>query len=280
MSLYTIEENLLRIFADIEANEGEITDELFAELNLTKENLNAKLENYVKAIRSWEAEAESAKVEANKLVANAEVKTNRVKRLKLAMLSAVQVFGMNGKSGNKVIDLPNYKLFTKGSQSTEVDNKRISKLIEEFERFVRELVENDVLYTGSDVELQGILDVINTNCKAEYDNESITDLEFDLEGLLNKVEFIPYTLADLITIKIKISTTRSIYDLFRNGKDILVMYSNNPTISTIQDTTPKDDWKTAIGIADSMNVNLKESDIKYTSPTVAKIVKNTSIQIK
>lgn len=275
MSLYTIEEELLSIFAAIEENEGEITEELATQLNFTQENLKEKLGNYVRAIRSWEAEAEIAKAEIKKLAANATVKSNRVERLKKAMLGAVQLFGMDGKSGNKVIDLPTYKLFTKGSKATVVDDKRINILIGEFERFIRELAGSGILYTGSDVELQGILDSINANLKAEWD----TDIDREI-GSLGLQVYTPYTLSDLTTIKLKISTTQSIYDLFRTGKEAIFMYTNNPINSTINDSTPKDDWKTAIGIADVMNEKVEEVELKYSYPSVAKIIENTSLQIK
>jgi len=281
MSLYNIELELLELFAHIEENDGEITEEMYAQLNITKENLYAKLGNYVKAIKSWNGDVTIVKEEVKKLQANAKVKENRVERLKKAMLNAVLLFGNDGKSGNKVIDLPTVKLFTKGTTSTETDDIRISKLIAEFERFVRELVDNDILYTGSDVELKGILDVINANLKAEY--ESVNVENYGVIGLDATDQFIPYTLTDLTTLKIEITTTRSIYDLFRTGKDVLTMYGNNPIICSMRNHTAKEDWKTAIEVANNINSTLDDSiqlNVKVSYPTVAKLVKNQSIQIK
>lgn len=277
MSLYTIEEELLLILSEIEENEGEVSEELFAKLNITKENLHQKLDNYVKAVKSFNGDVVTIKDEIKRLQANAKVKDNRVERLKKAMLGAVQLFGYDGKSGNKVIDLPTVKLFTKGSKAVNTDETRINKLISEFERFVRELVDNDILYTGSDVELQAVLDAINANLKAEWN--------LDKENrFFNNVEedFIPYTLTDLTTLKIEITTTQTIYDLFRTGKEALVLYGKNPINTQMRNHTAKGDWESAIKVADSINNDHSDEEdyVPLSYPTVAKIVENTSIQIK
>jgi len=273
MSLYNIEEELLRIFAEIEENDGEISDETYAQLNITKENLNVKLDNYVKYIISLDGDVDVVKKEVKRLQAKAKTKETRITQLKKAMLGAVQMFGTEGKT-NKFIDLPTVRLFTKGSQSVETNDARIRILIGEFERYVRELVDNGVLYTGQDVELQGILDSVNANLKAEHDAQNTEVLGLELKG-----EFIPYTLSDLTTLKIEITTTQSIYDLFRTGKDALILYAKNPINTSMRDHTAKDDWKSVIVTADTIN-NTEGNDKQFSYPSVAKIVKNESIQMK
>ncbi len=272
MSLYTIEQELLELFAHIEENDGEITEEMYAQLNITKENLYTKLANYVKAIKSWNGDVVTIKAEVKSLSANAKVRENRVERLKKAMLQAVQLFGNDGKSGNKFIDLPTVKIFTKGSQAIQTDDPRIRILIMELSRLIEELVGNDVLYTGQDVDLVGLLDIINANIKAQYDFTGEVLVNIDREP-----EFIPYTLSDLTTLKLEISCTHSVYDLFRSQKAALILYGKNPIHTEIRDHTPKEDWKTAIEIANTINTNPEED---YSYPTVAKIVKNESIQIR
>lgn len=275
-SLYNIEEELLLIFAEIESNDGEISDELYDKLNITKENLHKKLDNYVKAIKSWNGDITVIKDEVKRLQANAKVKDNKIERLKKAMLDAVQMFGTEGKT-NKFVDLPTVRLFTKGTPAVETQDNRIDLLVREFERFVRELVDNDILYTGSDVELQGILDVINANLKAEHENRNT-----EIFGLSINDEFIPYTLIDLTTLKIEITTSQTVYELFRTGKDALMLYGKNPINTKMRNHTAKEDWKTAIQIADNVNSEIDgESGEQLVSyPTVAKLVVNQSIQFK
>ena len=94
-SLYEINDRLVNIFNEIESNEGEVNDELYDALVITKEELDNKLDSYVKAIKSWSADADAIKTEKSKLNARQNVYKNRVERLKKAICVAVNNFGTN-----------------------------------------------------------------------------------------------------------------------------------------------------------------------------------------
>lgn len=251
-SLYQIQEDILRIFNDVEAAEGEITNELYDALMIKQEELKTKLDAYVKAIKSWEVDEKALKDEKKRFNDRQNVFKNRIERLKAAALEAVLNFGEQGKS-NMFIELPTCRLFSRASQSIEVDEHRVRIFMEELERYVRELVTADILYSGKDVDLQGILDVINANVKATH-GDSIK----------------PFTLNDLITIKINISQTASVYDLFKSGL-ALNLYGKEPLYTKMEEVTAKEDWKTII---DSSKMTGTEP------PTMAKVVVNQSLQIK
>lgn len=251
-SLYQISEDILRIFNDVEAAEGNITDEQYDALVIKQEELKTKLDAYVKAIKSWEIDEKALKDEKKRFNDRQNVFKNRIERLKAAALDAVLTFGEHGKS-NMFIELPTCRLFSRTSQAVEVNQERIDIFMREFERYVRELVNAGVLYAGKDVDLQGILDVINANVKAEQ-GES----------------FEPFTLNDLIVIKINISQTASVYDLFKSGL-ALNLYGQEPIYTKMEEVTTKDDWKTMIESATTAGTN---------PPTMAKIVINQSLQIK
>lgn len=251
-SLYQISEDILRIFDSIEQNDGEITDEQYDALCIKQEELKTKLDAYVKAIKSWEVDEKALKDEKKRFNDRQNVFKNRIERLKKAALDAVLTFGEQGKS-NMFIELPTCRLFSKASKSVEIDEARIRIFMEEFERYVRELVDADVLYTGKDVDLQGILDAINVNCRATYGED-----------------FVPFTLNDLITIKINISQTASVYDLFKSGL-ALNLYGKEPIYTEMEEITSKEDWKTIIESSQSTGT---------AAPTMAKIVINQSLQIK
>ena len=57
------------------------------------------------------------------------------------------------------------------------------------------------------------------------------------------------------------------------------MYGKDPLYARIENATMKEDWKTAILTADAVNSDTPE-DEHISHPTVAKIVKNQSIQIR
>ena len=251
-SLYSISEDILRIFNEVELSEGEITDAQYDALVIKQEELKTKLNDYVKAIKSWEVDEKALKDEKKRFNDRQNVYKNRIERLKAAALQAVLNFGEHGKT-NMFIELPNFRLFSRASQSIEVDETRVRIFMEEFKRYVRELVDADVLYSGKDVDLQGILDAINANIRATQGED-----------------FEPFTLNDLITIKINISQTASVYDLFKSGL-ALNLYGKEPIYTHMENVTSKDDWKTIIDF----------SKVAGTSaPTMAKIVINQSLQIK
>lgn len=251
-SLYQISEDILRIFNDVESTEGEITDEQYDTLCIKQEELKEKLDAYVKAIKSWEVDEKALNNEKKRFNDRQNVFKNRIERLKAAALEAVLTFGEHGKT-NMFIELPHFRLFSRASQSVEVDETRVSIFMEEFERYVRELVNTGILYTGKDVDLQGILDCINANVRATYGED-----------------FEPYTINDLIAIKININQTASVYDLFKSGL-ALNLYGKEPICTHMENVTSKDDWKTIID----------SSKIAGTfAPTMAKIVTKQSLQIK
>lgn len=252
-SLYNISNDLLCIFNEIEINEGEITDEQYEFLQIKQEELKEKLTNYVKAIKSWEVDEKALKDEKKRFNDRQTVFKNRIERLKNAALEAVLTFGEHGKS-NMFIELPEFRLFSRQSTSIEVDEARVNIFLSEFERYVCELVGQGIIYTGEDVDLQGILDCINANVKAEKGDD-----------------FEPFTLTDLTTMRISVNTTMSIYELFRKGGDALSQYAKTPFNTTISNETVKDDWKTAISVAKQQETSM---------PTIAKEVVNQSLQIK
>lgn len=252
-SLYNISSEILRIFENVENNEGEITDEEYNSLVIKQEELKTKLDCYVKAVKEFNASATFCKTEKKSIDDRKKVYENRVLRLKKAMLDAVNNFGEFGKN-NKFIELESCRLYTKASIAVNVDEDRVNLFMTHFEKFLREVVNGDVLYTGEDVDLQGILDVINTNIKAEQE-----------------YGFVPFTLNDLTTFKIGIKSTATIYELFRSHKDAILEYVHNPFTSEISNETAKEDWKTIITVADEQGT---------AKPTMAELVKNESLIIK
>ena len=251
-SLYNISNDILSIFNEIELADGEVTDEQYESLTIKQEELKTKLDAYVKAIKSWEVDEKALKDEKKRFNDRQNVFKNRIERLKAAALQAVLTFGEQGKS-NMFIELPTCRLFSRASKSIEVDEDRVRIFMEEFKRYVLELVDADVLYTGKDVDLQGILDVINTNCRATHGED-----------------FKEFTINDLIALKINISQTASVYDLFKSGR-ALQLYGNEPIYTHMEVDTSKDDWKAIIDSSAIANTS---------APTMAKVVINQSLQIK
>lgn len=252
-NLYNIKEDILRIFDEVENNDGEITDEQYDSLCIKQEELKSKLDSYYKAIQVWKGDLDTCKCEKKRIGDVQKKYDNRIERLKKVMLDAVLTFGEHGKS-NMFIELPTVRLFTKTTKSVSIDENRINIFIEAFYRLIKELVDNGVLYTGEDIDLQGILDSINTNIIAEQG-----------EG------FEPFTIADMNLLKIRIGIDCSISNLLKGDGNIIKSIILNPFNYFIEQNVSKDEAKSAIEFysnSDSLN------------PTIASIVVNDTLQMK
>lgn len=252
-SLYNISNDILSIFNEIELADGEVTDEQYNALIIKQEELKTKLDAYVKAIKSWEADEKALKEEKKQLNDRQTVFKNRIERLKKAMLEAVINFGETGKN-NKFIELPNARIFTKNTQSVEINEPRINILIYKFRDLIQELVQQDILYTGEDVDLVGILNSINAQCIAEFGED-----------------FSPFNISDLKHIKINISYTDTIEELLKNNPDILQHLGKEVFRTEVINATSKDEMKRVINICQTL---------EQYQPTVGIIVNNQSIQFK
>ena len=251
-SYYQISNDILDIFNQIEENDGEVTDEQLEQLSIKEDELKNKLDSYRKAINVWKSETDACKAEEKRIAAIRKIKENRIDRLKTNMLQAVQLFGNTGKSGNKIIELNDCRLSTRKSSSVEFNSGRVAILINTFISYIKELVRNDILETGTDVDFQGIVDAINAICVAEKGED-----------------FERYTLDDLCAIPLNISIIATIPQLFIREPDILNAIGNSIQIQVCSEDN-KTFTKSVIEHANECNKEV----------TVAKLVSNESLQIK
>lgn len=252
-SLYQIQEDILRIFNEVENSKGEITDEQYNALCIKQEELKTKLDAYVKAIKSWEVDEKALKEEKQKLNARQNVYKNRVQHLKQAALQAVLNFGEHGKT-NMFVELQSCRLFTRNSESIVMNEDRAKLLQDLVTNFIYEIESNGVAYYGRDADLEGILSSINANGKAEIGDD-----------------FIPFTIADLCNLKLTVSQTASIADLFKRG-DALHMIGDEFTYTNVERSIDANEAKTYI--------KASKEHKELPEVTIADIVVNQSLQIK
>lgn len=207
-SLFAISAELENIFFEIEEAGGEVTEEILAKLTITEENLKQKLNGYRKVYTAISLEADACKKEEARIAAIRKTKENNAKRLKNSMYEAVVAYGETGKSGNKVINLVDSKLYTKKTEVVVI-NEDILLTFKDlvFDQF-RELYNNDMLDISDtnvdSLDPQGFIDVINAKFKAEYSEHAERMIEE--YGRLFVVE-------DLMLINVKFETSISLYDL-------------------------------------------------------------------
>ena len=186
MNIFNISRELEDIFYQIEENGGEITPELEEKLAITEDKLYDKLDGYRRVHSKLLSDAKTCKEEETRIAKLRKTKENQAERLKDTMLTAVQQFGALGKSGNRTINLPDAKLYTKASACTEVDNNRAAILMQLFIDFYRTAWEQDTLDNQygciSDTEL---ISKINDKLIKLYPNEEIDLFTVDDLNSLN-----------------------------------------------------------------------------------------------
>lgn len=203
-SLYQISEDILATFNEIEANEGEVTEEQLEFLEIKQEELQEKLTSYKKAIRVWDADIEACKAEEKRIKAARQVKENRIDKLKDRMLQAVLTFGYEGKANkkgktNRYYELTDGRIFTKTTEGTELNENRINILINLLIEICKEDTES--LPINQEELYLCILNKINEKLHLYYENQedfTIDDLnlsvfsysvEINLKDLIRKYSF-------------------------------------------------------------------------------------------
>ena len=249
-SLYNIENDLLDLFAEIEANDGEVTDEQLEALNIKEEELQNKLDNYYKAIQNWKADMAACKEEEKRIYNTRKKYENRIEKLKSIMLNTVNVFGTEGKN-NKFIELPTARIYTKSSKSVEIDEERTALLINAMIGFITEAYNNDCLYTGNDVDFAGILQAVNANVIAEQGPN-----------------FKPYTIDDLAILSVDVTYNGSFMTMFTGKEKVLELIASLYINTIVKQNTPKEAFKYTIEVNGPDKI------------TIARIVENQSLQIK
>ena len=205
-NIFEIGDKLKAIFTELEENGGELTEELAAELEITKDNFEEKIESYCQVLTMYKSDSECCKNEKARLDAIKKVKDNTIDRIKAKLLEAVKLYGETGKSGNKVITLSTRKLFTKSIESFEEDETRKNKLSYYVLNYLNELSKEGILELGEGVDVNGLLSSINAIAKSEYEIPN----EF---GNTPVEEFIPYTIADLQSVNLEIKESVSLYNM-------------------------------------------------------------------
>ena len=234
-SLYTISNELLAIFANIEDNEGEVTEEELQALEIKQEELNEKLSSYKKAIRVWNADIDACKAEEKRLKDVRTIKENRINKLKERMLGAVVTFGYEGKANakgkrNHYYDLPDGKMFTRTTESVELDEDRLIILKNLIP--VVCLESNKLDFVNNPFCLYDILNLLNEQLHTYYEGVAdftITDLNgirFDykdhvdiIELIANYSEKLKNKGVDVVSCGLDISTDKQSLKLLLNDPD-------------------------------------------------------------
>lgn len=253
-NLYDIDNHLQGLINDIEENGGEVSEETLKELEITQEELNKKLTSYCQVIQVYKNKVEAAKVEKKRINDLQNVRKNVIERMKNYMLDAVQKYGCDGKSGNKVVELDTFKIYTTNKKSIVIDEERNDILHKVMISYIIDLTRNGILETGDEIDLTYLLEALNQFAISEYGED-----------------FEPFTMADLKSSSIEIKASSTLFDLFKDKGYVAKFIGDNLVNLTISDATKTEDIQF---------YNKEAISIEQPGVSIAKEEINTSLTIK
>jgi archaellum component FlaG (FlaF/FlaG flagellin family) len=102
LSLYTIEAEYLQIAEELQNNGGELTEELELALTINKDQLQVKSAGYAFVIKETESEILTIDNEIDRLNKMKSVRNNAIERLKNAVKSAMELYGVEKIESNTI----------------------------------------------------------------------------------------------------------------------------------------------------------------------------------
>lgn len=252
-NIYNIQQDLLKLFEEIEDNYGDITPDIEEALIIKQSEFKDKVKSYIEVINSLEYDVYAIKNEKARLNDLQVSKEKTIKRLKDIVIKAVDEFGDTTKAGNKYLDYGIGKVSIRNTPAVEIEDSSIN-------RFVNRLVSGlqwfkfnnqlDAAITSPD----NILEYINEKSLAEENNDEEID---------------KYTIEDIKNIIASIDVDVDVENLISSEKGIQLLKAllnyNNFQIKA------KADKK---GIKDNAKINSE------SVPVYAKIVTNKSLILR
>ena len=246
-SLFSIKAELQDIILQLE--EGEATDELIAKLGITEDNLKDKIADYLQVIKRYQCDVKECSDEV--------ARVNQIKKTKDAVLEAVLMFGSTGKSGNKVIEGSTYKIYSRNTTTTILDDIRISDIIRHFVDIVTEYLASTEIKESLSIEY--LARIISAHMKAET---SPIEGSEDMQS-----PFVDVTTDDIFAIDTEITINIRLSELANATNFNLAQWiGQNPHKVEFKSSTSKS------AVAANLDLN---ADL-----TIAKQVSNTSLIIK
>ena len=171
-SIYNIQQDLLEIFDQIEANEGEITPELEEQLRISQDEFKDKIHSYSCIINQLECDLSAIKDEKARLDSLKKSKEKTIERLKNVMRDAIMYFGETSKSGVKFIDYGTGKVSLRKSESVELDSDKLKAFTNRFISYFNWLRYQNT-FDQTEFDCKEITDYCNQAHGNDFDEDAI-----------------------------------------------------------------------------------------------------------
>lgn len=215
MNIFEIQEDLQALIDTLEANGGEVDDELLNQFTATNNDFKDKCLAYAEVIQTLNHDLFLIKEEKDRLNRVKKQKEKSIKFLNDTLVAAIERFGTPDKKGKRIIDYGTKKLSVKETKAVEVNQDVIDSVIHNFRKDIQYLYFNNTLETGYCIDKESFKDELN-NVIFEESDESKSIEDCDLDNILVSTN-VTMPLSKLINTEgysflIKAITSSNMYD--------------------------------------------------------------------
>lgn len=161
-SIFNISKDILDVFAELEENGGELTEELSDKLSVSKDNLKDKLKQYADIIKYTEGEIDVINKEIIRLMSVRQSKQKAIDRMKNVMIWAIDSFGEENKSGNKYIDYGTGKVSIRNSEKVEINDDVVNNVVENTINYFNNLRYTKKLNKIAEIDVKDCINAISS----------------------------------------------------------------------------------------------------------------------
>lgn len=122
-SIFNLEAEYIALMNDIEEADGVLDEDMEQRLAINIDNFENKVRQYRYLMLNLEADITMGQDEMGRIAKLIGTKSNIIKRLKDTVRDSLQLYGDTGKSGNKVLDLGDMKMYTRKNEIVIIDDE-------------------------------------------------------------------------------------------------------------------------------------------------------------
>lgn len=175
MNIYQIKQEFINIFDELEENGGELTDELAEKLAITQDEFKEKAKSYANAIKLFEQDIESIKIEQKRLKDFAAKKQKIIDKLTNVLIASIEEFGDTKPSGVKYVDYGTGEISIRKSTAVNVDDSVLHDIERGIEGYIQDSKINKQLDTVNNIDENQLINYI-TSCDFAHQDITVDDI--------------------------------------------------------------------------------------------------------
>ena len=187
MNIFEIQEDLQALIDTIEANGGEVDDELSNQFAATNNDFKEKCLAYAEVIQTLNNDLVLIKEEKDRLDRVKKQKERSITFLNNVLVSAIERFGTPDKKGKRFIDYGTKKLSVKETKVVETNDSFIESLVHNLKSDLGYNKINNTLHIANSIDKEAFVDECR-NVYWEEPDESQNIYDTDLNNLMVTTE--------------------------------------------------------------------------------------------